>query len=228
MSKHWNWLPVKSSQSNAELCVLHPSPLPLQADYLLTGHFSLTRSMQIVHADKHTKMLDSPSIIPDPSNSALALALRSIIDSEESSLAHMFEGVDAILNNCSKQKVSSIFFRISHLIWLPYRFLRPTTNIGFTSNNSGGFCTAFPIPHRVSDTSKCDLSGISHPYKQKADPVSQGLFSQKRLWVLRSPAPKISSQYCRVKNEDTLTASYHHSEDLRSNSDFTLVSSRLT
>lgn len=69
--------------------------------------------MQIVHIDKQTKMLDSPSIIADPSNSALALALRSIIDTEESGLAAVLEGVDAILNHCSKQQVSSIFFHIS-------------------------------------------------------------------------------------------------------------------
>ncbi|KFZ47980.1 Guanine nucleotide-binding protein-like 3, partial [Antrostomus carolinensis] len=65
----------------------------------------VTKSMQIVHIDKQTKMLDSPSIIADPSNNALALALRSIIDTEESGLAAVLEGVDAILNHCSKQQV---------------------------------------------------------------------------------------------------------------------------
>ncbi|KFW65613.1 Guanine nucleotide-binding protein-like 3, partial [Pygoscelis adeliae] len=65
----------------------------------------VTKSMQIVHIDKQTKMLDSPSIIADPSNSALALALRSIIDTEESGSADVLEGVDAILNHCSKQQV---------------------------------------------------------------------------------------------------------------------------
>ncbi|NXL50257.1 GNL3 protein, partial [Podilymbus podiceps] len=65
----------------------------------------VTKSMQIVHMDKQTKMLDSPSIIADPSNSALALALRSIIDMEESGSADVLEGVDAILNHCSKQQV---------------------------------------------------------------------------------------------------------------------------
>ncbi|NXW15674.1 GNL3 protein, partial [Circaetus pectoralis] len=65
----------------------------------------VTKSMQIVHIDKQTKMLDSPSIIADPSNSALALALRSIIDTEESDSADVLEGVDAILNHCSKQQV---------------------------------------------------------------------------------------------------------------------------
>ncbi|KGL98252.1 Guanine nucleotide-binding protein-like 3, partial [Charadrius vociferus] len=65
----------------------------------------VTKSMQIVHIDKQTKMLDSPSIIADPSNSALALALRSIIDTEEPGSAAMLEGVDAILNHCSKQQV---------------------------------------------------------------------------------------------------------------------------
>ncbi|NXL32178.1 GNL3 protein, partial [Glaucidium brasilianum] len=65
----------------------------------------VTRSMQIVHIDKQTKMLDSPSIIADPSNSALALALRSIIGTEESDSADVLEGVDAILNHCSKQQV---------------------------------------------------------------------------------------------------------------------------
>ncbi|NXE78056.1 GNL3 protein, partial [Cochlearius cochlearius] len=65
----------------------------------------VTKSMQIVHIDKQTKMLDSPSIIADPSNNALALALRSIIDTEESGSVDMLEGVDAILNHCSKQQV---------------------------------------------------------------------------------------------------------------------------
>ncbi|XP_065498596.1 guanine nucleotide-binding protein-like 3 [Caloenas nicobarica] len=66
----------------------------------------VTKSMQIVHIDKQTKMLDSPSIIADPSNSALALALRSIIDTEESGSADVLEAVDTILNHCSKQQVT--------------------------------------------------------------------------------------------------------------------------
>ncbi|KFV41532.1 Guanine nucleotide-binding protein-like 3, partial [Tyto alba] len=65
----------------------------------------VTKSMQIVHIDKQTKMLDSPSIIADPSNSALALALRSIIDTEESGSSDVLEGVDAVLSHCSKQQV---------------------------------------------------------------------------------------------------------------------------
>ncbi|NXL02111.1 GNL3 protein, partial [Mesembrinibis cayennensis] len=65
----------------------------------------VTKSMQIVHIDKQTKILDSPSIIADPSNNALALALRSIIDTEESGSADVLEGIDAILNHCSKQQV---------------------------------------------------------------------------------------------------------------------------
>ncbi|KFZ55439.1 Guanine nucleotide-binding protein-like 3, partial [Podiceps cristatus] len=65
----------------------------------------VTKSMQIVHMDKQTKMLDSPSIIADPSNSALALALRSIIDMEESGSADVLEGIDTILNHCSKRQV---------------------------------------------------------------------------------------------------------------------------
>ncbi|NWS25730.1 GNL3 protein, partial [Polioptila caerulea] len=65
----------------------------------------VTKSMQTVHLDKQTKMLDSPSIIADPSNSALALALRSIIDPEGSDSADVLEGVKAIINHCSKQQV---------------------------------------------------------------------------------------------------------------------------
>ncbi|NXI06289.1 GNL3 protein, partial [Pachycephala philippinensis] len=65
----------------------------------------VTKSMQIVQIDKQTKMLDSPSIIADPSNSALALALRSIIDTEGSDSAGVLEGVNAIINHCSKQQV---------------------------------------------------------------------------------------------------------------------------
>lgn len=86
---------------------------PMLVDYLLTVHFSLNRSVQIVHIDKQTKMLDSPSIIADPSNSALALALRSIIDTEESGSADVLEAVDTILNHCSKQQVSSLFPHLS-------------------------------------------------------------------------------------------------------------------
>ncbi|XP_030898848.1 guanine nucleotide-binding protein-like 3 [Melopsittacus undulatus] len=65
----------------------------------------VTKSMQIVHIDKQTKMLDSPSIIADPSNSALVLALRSIIDTEESDFADLLEGICAILSHCNKQQV---------------------------------------------------------------------------------------------------------------------------
>ncbi|NWS79999.1 GNL3 protein, partial [Toxostoma redivivum] len=65
----------------------------------------VTKSMQIVHLDKQTKMLDSPSIIADPSNSALALALRSIINPEGPDSADVLEGVYAIINHCSKQQV---------------------------------------------------------------------------------------------------------------------------
>ncbi|NWH33571.1 GNL3 protein, partial [Chloropsis hardwickii] len=65
----------------------------------------VTKSMQTVQLDKQTKMLDSPSIIADPSNSALALALRSVIDPEGSDPAHVLEGVNAIINHCSKQQV---------------------------------------------------------------------------------------------------------------------------
>ncbi|NWR03756.1 GNL3 protein, partial [Paradoxornis webbianus] len=65
----------------------------------------VTKSMQTVQLDKQTKMLDSPSIIADPSNSALALALRSVIDPEGSDSAGVLEGVNAIINHCSKQQV---------------------------------------------------------------------------------------------------------------------------
>ncbi|NXJ64729.1 GNL3 protein, partial [Rostratula benghalensis] len=65
----------------------------------------VTKSMQIVHIDKQTKILDSPSVIADPSNTTLALALRRIINTEESASADVLEGVDAILNHCSKQQV---------------------------------------------------------------------------------------------------------------------------
>ncbi|NXU52028.1 GNL3 protein, partial [Turnix velox] len=65
----------------------------------------VTKSMQIVHIDKQTKIMDSPSIIADPSNDTLALALRTVIDTEESGSVDVLEGVDAILNHCNKQQV---------------------------------------------------------------------------------------------------------------------------
>ncbi|NXE55258.1 GNL3 protein, partial [Casuarius casuarius] len=71
----------------------------------------VTKSMQIVHIDKQMKILDSPSIVADLSNNALALAMRSIIDTGESGLANVLEGIDAILNHCSKQQVM-LFYSI--------------------------------------------------------------------------------------------------------------------
>ncbi|NXA33367.1 GNL3 protein, partial [Eudromia elegans] len=71
----------------------------------------ITKSMQIVCVDKQMKILDSPSILADPSNHTLALAMRSIIDTEESALANVLEGMDAIINHCSKQHVI-LFYNI--------------------------------------------------------------------------------------------------------------------
>ncbi|NXU10986.1 GNL3 protein, partial [Pardalotus punctatus] len=65
----------------------------------------VTKSMQIVPLDKQTKILDSPGIIADPNNSALNLALRSIIDTEAPVSADVLEGVNALINHCSKQQV---------------------------------------------------------------------------------------------------------------------------
>ncbi|NXK49343.1 GNL3 protein, partial [Chauna torquata] len=69
----------------------------------------VTRSMQVVRIDKQMKMLDSPSIVADPANSALALALRSIIDTGESGSVDVVEAMDAILNHCSKQQVMMFY-----------------------------------------------------------------------------------------------------------------------
>ncbi|XP_025901897.1 guanine nucleotide-binding protein-like 3 [Nothoprocta perdicaria] len=65
----------------------------------------VTKAMQIVPVDKQMKILDSPSIVADPSNSTLALALRSIIDTGESGLTNVVEGIDAIISHCNKQQV---------------------------------------------------------------------------------------------------------------------------
>lgn len=64
--------------------------------------------MQVVRIDKKMKMLDSPSIVADRANSTLTLALRSIIDAGGSGSIDVVEAVDAVLNHCSKQQVSSI------------------------------------------------------------------------------------------------------------------------
>ncbi|XP_059800650.1 guanine nucleotide-binding protein-like 3 isoform X2 [Hypanus sabinus] len=63
----------------------------------------LTKSMQEIHIDKRIKLLDSPSIIASPSNSAIALALRNIVsvDAFENPTA----AVEHILKNCNKQQV---------------------------------------------------------------------------------------------------------------------------
>ncbi|NXI67417.1 GNL3 protein, partial [Anseranas semipalmata] len=69
----------------------------------------VTKSMQIVRIDKQMKMLDSPSIVADPANSALALALRSIIDTGESGSVDVVAAMDAILNHSSKQQVMMFY-----------------------------------------------------------------------------------------------------------------------
>ncbi|XP_075795532.1 guanine nucleotide-binding protein-like 3 isoform X2 [Pelodiscus sinensis] len=63
----------------------------------------ITKCMQTVHIDKQIKMIDSPSIIAAPSNSALALALRSTTDIEES--GKLLDAVNAVLKHCSKQQI---------------------------------------------------------------------------------------------------------------------------
>ncbi|XP_007500546.1 guanine nucleotide-binding protein-like 3 isoform X1 [Monodelphis domestica] len=62
----------------------------------------LTRYMQIVHIDKKITILDSPSIIASPCNSALALALRSPTNIEE---RETLDSVTTILEYCNKQQL---------------------------------------------------------------------------------------------------------------------------
>uniref|UniRef100_A0A8C8RIR4 G protein nucleolar 3 n=1 Tax=Pelusios castaneus TaxID=367368 RepID=A0A8C8RIR4_9SAUR len=63
----------------------------------------ITKCMQAIHIDKQIRMLDSPSIIAAPSNSALALALRSTTDIEDS--GKLVDAVNAIVKHCSKQQI---------------------------------------------------------------------------------------------------------------------------
>ncbi|XP_036594501.1 guanine nucleotide-binding protein-like 3 [Trichosurus vulpecula] len=62
----------------------------------------LTRSMQIVHIDKSITMLDSPSIIASPSNSAVALALRSPTNIEKRDL---LDSVTTVVEHCNKPQL---------------------------------------------------------------------------------------------------------------------------
>lgn len=64
--------------------------------------------MQVVRIDKHMKISDSPSIVADATNSAVTLALRSIIHSGELCSLNVIEAVDAVLNHCNKQQVSPV------------------------------------------------------------------------------------------------------------------------
>ncbi|XP_051874244.1 guanine nucleotide-binding protein-like 3 [Pristis pectinata] len=63
----------------------------------------LTKSMQEVHIDKRIKLLDCPSIIASPSNSAIALALRNLVSVE--ALENPTTIVELLLKNCNKQQV---------------------------------------------------------------------------------------------------------------------------
>uniref|UniRef100_A0A8C3LTJ5 Guanine nucleotide-binding protein-like 3 n=1 Tax=Chrysolophus pictus TaxID=9089 RepID=A0A8C3LTJ5_CHRPC len=69
----------------------------------------VTKSMQVVRIDKNMKILDSPSIVADPTNSAVTLALRSIIHSGESCSVNVIKAVDAVLNHCNKQQVMMFY-----------------------------------------------------------------------------------------------------------------------
>ncbi|XP_042741413.1 guanine nucleotide-binding protein-like 3 [Lagopus leucura] len=69
----------------------------------------VTKSMQVVRIDKHVKISDSPSIVADATNSAVTLALRSIIHGGESCSLNVIEAVDAVLNHCNKQQVMMFY-----------------------------------------------------------------------------------------------------------------------
>uniref|UniRef100_A0A803XSV9 G protein nucleolar 3 n=1 Tax=Meleagris gallopavo TaxID=9103 RepID=A0A803XSV9_MELGA len=69
----------------------------------------VTKSMQVVRIDKQMRILDSPSIVADPTNSAVTLALRSIIHTGELCSVNMIKAVDAILNHCNKQQVMMFY-----------------------------------------------------------------------------------------------------------------------
>ncbi|XP_068951593.1 guanine nucleotide-binding protein-like 3 [Petaurus breviceps papuanus] len=62
----------------------------------------LTRCMQTVHLDKRITMLDSPSVIASPSNSAVALALRSATNADKREL---LDSVTAVVEHCNKQQL---------------------------------------------------------------------------------------------------------------------------
>uniref|UniRef100_A0A8C9F5L0 Guanine nucleotide-binding protein-like 3 n=1 Tax=Pavo cristatus TaxID=9049 RepID=A0A8C9F5L0_PAVCR len=69
----------------------------------------VTKSMQAVRIDKQMKILDSPSIVADPTSSAVTLALRSIIHTGELCSVNVVKAVDAILNHCNKQQVMMFY-----------------------------------------------------------------------------------------------------------------------
>ncbi|XP_074054299.1 guanine nucleotide-binding protein-like 3 isoform X2 [Macrotis lagotis] len=62
----------------------------------------LTRYIKNINIDKNITMLDSPGIIASPSNSAIALALRSLTNTEESGL---LDSVTTIVEHCNKQQL---------------------------------------------------------------------------------------------------------------------------
>ncbi|XP_043834950.1 guanine nucleotide-binding protein-like 3 isoform X2 [Dromiciops gliroides] len=62
----------------------------------------LTRYMRIVHIDKNITMLDSPSIIASPSNSAVALALRSPTNIEDRPI---LDSVTSVVEHCNKAQL---------------------------------------------------------------------------------------------------------------------------
>ncbi|XP_015729927.1 guanine nucleotide-binding protein-like 3 isoform X2 [Coturnix japonica] len=69
----------------------------------------VTKSMQVVRIDKQLKILDSPSIVADRTNSAVTMALRSIIHGGELCSVNLVKAVDAILDHCNKQQVMMFY-----------------------------------------------------------------------------------------------------------------------
>lgn len=91
-------------QSNPELlCVSWPLGKPVPVSY----HLSCFRYMQVVPLDKQITIIDSPSFIVSPLNSAIALALRSPASIE---VVKPMEAASTILSHADAQQVKRIPF----------------------------------------------------------------------------------------------------------------------
>ncbi|KYO35912.1 guanine nucleotide-binding protein-like 3 [Alligator mississippiensis] len=159
----------------------------------------VTKCMQTVHIDKEIIILDSPSIVVSPSNSTLALALRSLTAVEES--RNLLDAVNAVLKHCSKQHVMLCYnipdFRNS------LEFLTLLAQKRGMLKKGG-----VPDTESAAKLLLYDLTGAKISYHSRP-PMSQNLSSHLTKEMVAEMQKGFSSEELEKDNMSTINAVKH-------------------